>query len=49
MIKKKLGIELVRDICKASAKGLSIGSSEVEFNPNQIMSGEYTADTKTAG
>lgn len=44
-----LGIELARDICHASVKGLSIGSTEIEFSPNQIKSGEYTADTRTAG
>ncbi|XP_031640834.1 RNA 3'-terminal phosphate cyclase [Contarinia nasturtii] len=43
------GIELARDICKASAKGLFIGSSEVEFSPNKLNGGDYTADTKTAG
>lgn len=44
-----LGIELARELCGASAKGLNIGSTEVEFHPNQLKSGEYTADTKTAG
>ncbi|XP_055320835.1 RNA 3'-terminal phosphate cyclase isoform X2 [Sitodiplosis mosellana] len=43
------GIDLAGDICRASVKGLSIGSTEVEFCPNQLKSGEYTADTKTAG
>lgn len=40
---------MAKDICDASVNGLRIGSTEVEFNPDQIKSGEFTADTKTAG
>lgn len=43
------GIELARDISSATVKGLNIGSGEVEFCPNEVKSGEYTSDTKTAG
>lgn len=43
------GIELARNICDATVNGLSIGSTEIDFSPFQLKSGEYTADTKTAG
>lgn len=53
MILRKLhwipGIELARQISNATVNGLSIGSTEIEFSPNQLTAGVYTADTKTAG
>lgn len=44
-----LGIELVRDICSAKTKGVSIGSTEIEFWPRDIKGGSYKAAVKTAG
>ncbi|KAJ2948238.1 hypothetical protein O0L34_g7466 [Tuta absoluta] len=43
------GIELVGEMCQARIKGASIGSTEVEFIPGKLRSGQYMADTKTAG
>ncbi|KOB73734.1 putative RNA 3 terminal phosphate cyclase [Operophtera brumata] len=43
------GIELVAAMCNAKLKGVSIGSTEIEFTPGKLQSGHYTADTKTAG
>ncbi|XP_056638122.1 RNA 3'-terminal phosphate cyclase [Diorhabda sublineata] len=43
------GLELVRDICSAKTKGLTLGSTEVEFYPQSIKGGSYRAEVKTAG
>ncbi|KAG5874476.1 hypothetical protein JTB14_009199 [Gonioctena quinquepunctata] len=43
------GIELLRDICSARVKGASLGSTEVEFCPEEIKGGSYRAQVKTAG
>jgi RNA 3'-terminal phosphate cyclase (ATP) len=43
------GVELLGEICKATVKGASLGSTEVEFNPNTIEQGMYFADPRTAG
>lgn len=36
-------------ICSANTKGISPGSSEITFEPGQIMGGEYRVDIGTAG
>jgi RNA 3'-terminal phosphate cyclase (ATP) len=43
------GIELVSNISDAKLYGNKISSSEISFYPNQLRSGRFTADTKTAG
>lgn len=43
------GIELVKQISNAQAHGLQLGSTEVEFHPNELKGGEFTADAITAG
>uniref|UniRef100_A0A8D8G156 RNA 3'-terminal phosphate cyclase n=1 Tax=Culex pipiens TaxID=7175 RepID=A0A8D8G156_CULPI len=43
------GIELLRDLCSAEAKGLEIGSTEIEFHPGEIGRGKFTAHIETAG
>uniref|UniRef100_A0A336KA95 RNA 3'-terminal phosphate cyclase n=1 Tax=Culicoides sonorensis TaxID=179676 RepID=A0A336KA95_CULSO len=43
------GLEILRDICNAKVRGAELGSTEVEFIPQQISGGKYQADTKTAG
>ncbi|XP_053614265.1 RNA 3'-terminal phosphate cyclase [Plodia interpunctella] len=43
------GIKLVGEMCQAKMKGVSIGSTQIEFWPGKIIGGQYMANTKTAG
>ncbi|CAG9837187.1 unnamed protein product [Diabrotica balteata] len=43
------GVELLRDICSAKVKGVHLGSTEIEFWPEEIKGGSYRAQVKTAG
>ncbi|XP_018575339.1 RNA 3'-terminal phosphate cyclase [Anoplophora glabripennis] len=43
------GIELVRNICSAKVKGVTLGSTEIEFWPGEIKGGSFRAQVKTAG
>nr|CAH7750300.1 unnamed protein product [Callosobruchus chinensis] len=43
------GIELVRDMCDAKLSGCQLGSTEIEFWPNNIRGGAFTSKIKTAG
>ena len=43
------GILLLRDICNGKLIGDEIGSTEINLNPGPLSSGNYTADTGTAG
>jgi RNA 3'-terminal phosphate cyclase (ATP) len=43
------GILLTGEISKAKLSGAELKSSEVTILPNQLNSGEYKADTRTAG
>ena len=43
------GVEILKDICNAKVTGASIGSTEIQFQPNSLKGGNYLADTKTAG
>lgn len=43
------GIQLVAEMCQAKLKGVSIGSTEIEFIPGEIKGGHYNADPRTAG
>ncbi|XP_044264550.1 RNA 3'-terminal phosphate cyclase [Tribolium madens] len=43
------GIELLRDLSNAKVKGASLGSTEVEFWPSDIIGGNHEARVKTAG
>ncbi|XP_031765877.1 RNA 3'-terminal phosphate cyclase [Galleria mellonella] len=43
------GIQLVGEMCQAKLKGVTIGSTEIEFSPGKIKGGHYMADTQTAG
>lgn len=36
-------------MCQAKLKGVSIGSTEIEFIPGEIKGGHYSADPRTAG
>ena len=36
-------------MCQAKLKGVSIGSTEIEFIPGEIKGGHYNADPRTAG
>lgn len=42
-------LRAVAEICRAEAKGLSIGSREVEFHPGEPRGGTYVFDIGTAG
>jgi RNA 3'-terminal phosphate cyclase (ATP) len=42
-------IELARNICDAEVKGLFPGSTEIQFIPGSIKSGNYSLDIGTAG
>lgn len=44
-----IGIQLAQNISGASVSGVYIGSTELEFHPNKLRAGNYSADTKTAG
>jgi RNA 3'-terminal phosphate cyclase (ATP) len=43
------GIELLKDLSKATLKGGALKSTEISFKPNTLQAGRYVADTKTAG
>lgn len=43
------GLTLVRDLAGGKLDGGEFGSVEVSFIPGQLRSGEFSADTKTAG
>ncbi|KAJ8934959.1 hypothetical protein NQ318_007198 [Aromia moschata] len=43
------GIELARDMCSATVKGVNFGSTEVEFSPGDLNGGDFTAKVNTAG
>ena len=42
-------IELARSLCDASVKGLAVGSTEIEFTPGPIKSGDFSINMGTAG
>merc|ERR1740128_419885 len=43
------GLTLVRDLTGGKLDGGEFGSVEVSFRPGQLRSGQFRADTKTAG
>lgn len=43
------GIQLLAKMCNAKLVGGEIKSTQIDFEPKQIESGSYEADTKTAG
>nr|CAD7261514.1 unnamed protein product [Timema shepardi] len=43
------GVKIVCDMSQGKLKGADIGSTEIHFYPGKIISGEYEADTQTAG
>jgi len=43
------GLELIRDVCGGTLTGGIQGSTEISLHPGTVQSGEYLADTKTAG
>ncbi|KAM3959249.1 RNA 3'-terminal phosphate cyclase-like [Aphomia sociella] len=43
------GIQLVGEMCQAKLKGVTLGSTQIEFIPGKIRGGHYMADTQTAG
>lgn len=43
------GLQLLQKLSEAAADGLAVGSTTVRFAPSTIRSGEFTADTETAG
>lgn len=43
------GLQLIAEICGGRLTGARVGSTEITFQPGQIQSGSYRADTKTAG
>ncbi|UCE73406.1 MAG: RNA 3'-terminal phosphate cyclase [Methanomassiliicoccales archaeon] len=42
-------IKSVAELCKADVKGLTKGSRELEFHPNEILGGKFHFDILTAG
>ncbi len=44
-----LSLQLIRDVCDGELQGDAIGSEEITFTPKAIRSGEFLADTETAG
>ena len=42
-------LKAVEEICRAEAKGLDLGSTEIEFHPNHPRGGVYELDIGTAG
>lgn len=44
-----LGIELACEMCAGVISGAVLESTEVTFYPNEVKSGKFIADTKTAG
>uniref|UniRef100_A0A2M4BS28 RNA 3'-terminal phosphate cyclase n=2 Tax=Anopheles marajoara TaxID=58244 RepID=A0A2M4BS28_9DIPT len=43
------GVELLRDMCQGRVNGASLGSTEIEFYPNQIGQGKFCGHVRTAG
>ena len=43
------GLNLISKICQAEVKGAELGSTCVEFLPNEIKHGQYSIDVGTAG
>lgn len=43
------GVQLLKSMCNATAKGDVMGSTELEFHPGDITSGKFNVDTGTAG
>ncbi|XP_013790831.1 RNA 3'-terminal phosphate cyclase-like isoform X1 [Limulus polyphemus] len=43
------GLQLVRDLCGGRLKGGEIGSTDISFYPGPVKSGEFVANTGTAG
>ncbi|GAB1605497.1 RNA 3'-terminal phosphate cyclase-like [Argonauta hians] len=43
------GIKLINAMCNGRLEGATIGSTEITFYPATIQSGQYEADTQTAG
>ncbi|CAH1991921.1 unnamed protein product [Acanthoscelides obtectus] len=43
------GLELMRDMCNGRLTGGHMGSTEIQFWPNELKGGTYTAKIKTAG
>lgn len=43
------GLELLSEMTGGKLEGAQLGSTQITFYPNQIQSGEFLADTKTAG
>ncbi|KAK3700176.1 hypothetical protein QZH41_010619 [Actinostola sp. cb2023] len=43
------GLQLVRDVCGGRLEGDSVGSTSITLDPAKILSGNFHADTKTAG
>ncbi|KAL4235925.1 hypothetical protein ACF0H5_004315 [Mactra antiquata] len=43
------GIQLICDICGGKLIGGHVNSTEIEFHPGNVKSGNYLADTHTAG
>ncbi|XP_076326599.1 RNA 3'-terminal phosphate cyclase-like [Tachypleus tridentatus] len=43
------GLQLVRDLCGGQLKGGEIGSTDISFYPGPVKSGEFVANTGTAG
>jgi RNA 3'-phosphate cyclase len=44
-----MGIKALRDMTGAEVKGLRAGSTEIEFSPGELRSGQYRIDIGTAG
>lgn len=45
----RLALLLMKQLSNASTSGLSIGSTEITFQPKQMVSGSFDFDIKTAG
>ncbi|XP_031574471.1 RNA 3'-terminal phosphate cyclase-like [Actinia tenebrosa] len=43
------GLQLVRDVCAGRLDGDTVGSTSINLHPSRIISGNFVADTKTAG
>lgn len=43
------GIELLAQLVNAEVKGLEVGSTQIEFTPTDLQSGEFVYDIGTAG
>src|SRR4030042_3439961 len=42
-------VEALAQITEAQTEGVKFGSQRITFNPNQILSGDYQFEVKTAG